>query len=299
MVMGIIGGVVKLFNVLVFGISCLVKYIECLFGICFFQCQNGCYFLILEVEIIFEQINGVYKKVDDFFEIIFKIGCGGLLELCIGLVLSILQVMVLCVIECVWQCYFDFGIDINIFKFEEVIDYLMLGCGECVVMSYWFEYLVLEFMLFVLGEFYCIVLLGYELVGCKQVLVIEIMCYLLIGIDLNDFYGWIMVEIFVCYRFDYNIIIWVCFGIMVCVLVKVGFGIVIIDQFMVVYGGYFGIELFKIVELMWFDIYIVVKCGVLLLFYVEVFIFVLWIEMWVFELFCIFWKGIVKCNLKK
>ena len=101
MVTGTIGGAAKLLNVSAPGISRLVKYTEKSLGIRFFQRQNGRYYPTPEAQTIFEQINGVYKKVDDLSEIISKIGRGALSELRIGSVLSISQVMVRRAIELV------------------------------------------------------------------------------------------------------------------------------------------------------------------------------------------------------
>src|SRR5439155_64056 len=83
---------------------------------------------------IFEQINGVYKKVDDLTEIISKIGRGALSELRIGSVPSISQVMVPRAIERVRRRYPQLRIDINILKIEEAVDYLLLDRGDCVAM---------------------------------------------------------------------------------------------------------------------------------------------------------------------
>ena len=94
MVTGTIGGAAKLLNVSAPGISRLVKYTEKSLGIRFFQRQGGRYFPTSEAQSIFEQINGVYKKVDDLTEIISKIGRGALSELRIGSVPSISQIMV-------------------------------------------------------------------------------------------------------------------------------------------------------------------------------------------------------------
>ena len=200
MVTGTIGGAAKLSNVSAPGISRLVKYTERSLGIRFFQRQNGRYFPTPEAENIFEQINGVYKKVDDLSEIISKIGRGGLSELRIGSVPSISQVMVPRAIERVRRRYPDLGIDINILKLEEAIDYLLLGRGECVAMSYRLEHSGLDFMPLASGELYCIVPPGHELAGRKQVSAAEITRYPLIGIDPNDPYGRIMAEIFARHR---------------------------------------------------------------------------------------------------
>ena len=135
MVTGTIGGAARLLNVSAPGISRLVKYTEKSLGIRFFQRQNGRYFPTPEAQNIFEQINGVYKKVDDLTEIISKIGHGALSELRIGSVPSISQVMVPRAIERVRRRYPDLRIDINILKIEEAVDYLLLGRGDCVAMS--------------------------------------------------------------------------------------------------------------------------------------------------------------------
>ena len=94
MVTGTIGGAAKLLNVTAPGISRLVKYTEKSLGIRFFQRQSGRYFPTLEARNIFEQVNDVYKKIDDLTEIISRIGQGALSELRIGSVPSIAQVMV-------------------------------------------------------------------------------------------------------------------------------------------------------------------------------------------------------------
>src|SRR5207247_6322076 len=151
------------------GISRLVKYTEKSLGIRFFQRQNGRYFPTPEAQNIFEQINGVYKKVDDLTEIISKIGHGALSELRVGSVPSISQVMVPRAIERVRRRYPDLGIDINILKIEEAIDYLMLGKGECVAMSYRLDHPALEFLPLASGELFCIVPQGPELAGRQQV----------------------------------------------------------------------------------------------------------------------------------
>ena len=130
MVTGTIGGAARLLNVSAPGISRLVKYTEKSLGVRFFQRQNGRYFPTAEARNIFEQINGVYEKMDDLTEIISKIGRGDLSELRIGSVPSISQVMVPRAIERVRRRYPELRIDINILKIEEAVDYLLLGRGE-------------------------------------------------------------------------------------------------------------------------------------------------------------------------
>jgi DNA-binding transcriptional LysR family regulator len=272
MVTGTIGGAAKLLNVSAPGISRLVKYTEKSLGIRFFQRHGGRYFPTSEAQSIFEQINGVYKKVDDLTEIISKIGRGALSELRIGSVPSISQIMVPRAIERVRRRYPDLGIDINILKIEEAIDYLMLGKGDCVAMSYRLDHSGLDFLPLASGELFCIVPQGHELAGRKQVSAAEMIRYPLIGIDPKDPYGRIMAEIFARNKLAYNITIKARFGTTVCALVKAGLGIAVIDQFTVAHGGYPGVELLRITEPTRFDTYIAMKRGAALSLHVEHFI---------------------------
>jgi len=279
MVTGTIGGAAKLLNVSAPGISRLVKYTERSLGIRFFQRQNGRYFPTSEAHNIFEQINGVYKKVEDLSGIISKIGHGALSELRVGSVPSISQVMVPRAIERVRRRYPDLGIDINILKIEEAIDYLLLGKGECVAMSYRLDHSGLDFLPLASGDLFCIVPLGHALAGRKQVSAAEMTRYPLIGIDPNDPYGRIMCNIFARNRLSYDITIKARFGTTVCALVKAGLGIAVIDQFTLAHGGYPGVELIRIVEPTRFDTYIAVKRGASLSLHVEYFIDALRAEM--------------------
>lgn len=257
MVTGTIGGAAKLLNVSAPGISRLVKYTEKSLGIRFFQRQGGRYFPTPEAQSIFEQINGVYKKVDDLTEIISKIGHGALSELRIGSVPSISQVMVPRAIERVRRRYPDLGIDINILKIEEAIDYLLLGRGDCVAMSYKLDHSALDFLPLASGELFCVVPEGHELTGRKEISAAEIVRYPLIGIDPTDPYGRIMAELFARKKLDYDITIRARFGTTVCALVKAGLGLAVIDQFTVAHGGHPGVKLLRIVEPTKFDTYIV------------------------------------------
>ncbi|WP_315836250.1 LysR family transcriptional regulator [Bradyrhizobium prioriisuperbiae] len=279
MVTGTIGGAAKLLNVSAPGISRLVKYTEKSLGIRFFQRQNGRYFPTPEAQSIFEQINGVYKKVDDLSGMISAMGRGGLSELRIGSVPSISQVMVPRAIERVRRRYPDLHMDINILKIEEAIDYLLLGKGECVAMSYRLPHSGLDFLPLASGELFCIVPEGHELAGRKEITAAEMIRYPLIGIDPNDPYGRIMAEMFARNKLSYDITIRARFGTTVCALVKAGLGIAVIDQFTVAHGGVPGIELLRITEPTRFDTYIAVKRGVPLSLHAEAFIEFLRAEM--------------------
>src|SRR5260221_3007194 len=146
MVTGTIEGAAKLLNVSAPGISRLVKYTEKALGIRFFQRQNGRYSPTSEAQSIFEQINGVYKKVDDLTAIISKIGRGGLSELRIGSGPSISHVMVPRAMARLRRRYPGLRNDVNILKIAEAIDHRLPGKGEGVRMYYRVQPLRLPFL---------------------------------------------------------------------------------------------------------------------------------------------------------
>ena len=259
MVIGTINGAAKLLNVSAPGISRIVKHTEKSLGIRFFQRQNGRFFPTVEAESIFEQINQLYKKVDDLNFILSRMERGGLSELRIGSVPSISQVMVPRAVELVRRRYPDLCLDINVLKIEEAIDYLLLGKGECVAMSYRFDHPSLQFEPLASGELLCIVPLNHPLAAKSEISAEEITRHPLIGIDPNDPYGRIMAAIFERNRLDYNITIKARFGTTVCALVQAGLGIAVIDQFTVAQNSIAGIKLLRIIEPTRFETYVATK----------------------------------------
>lgn len=272
MVTGTISGAAKLLNVSAPGVSRLVKHAEKALGVRFFQRKNGRFFPTSEAETIFEQINAVYTKVDDLNFILSRIGRGDLSELRIGSVPSISQSMTPRAIERVRRRYPDLRIDINILKIEEAIEYLLLGKGECVAMSYRFDHPGLDFAPLASGELYCIVPAQHELAARSEISAAEMTRYPLIGIDPNDPYGRIMAEIFARQRLDYDIRIKARFGATVCALVKAGLGIAVIDQFTVAYDAFPGVKLLRIAEPTRFETYVATKRDAQLSLHVEYFI---------------------------
>jgi len=261
MVAGTIGGAARLLNVSAPGVSRLVKYTERSLGVRFFQRQNGRYFPTADAQRIFEQINAVYQKVDDLSDVIAKIGRGDLSELRIGSVPSISQVMVPRAVEKVRRRYPDLKMDINILKIEEAIDYLLLGKGDCVAMSYRLDHPGLEFRPLASGRLFCIVPEGHELAERKQISAAEMTRFPLIGIDPNDPYGRIMADLFAHNKLHYDITIRARFGTTVCALVQAQLGIAIIDQFTVAHGNIPGVRLLEIREPTRFETFIALKRG--------------------------------------
>ncbi len=135
MVTGTVGGAARLLNVSSPGISRVMKHAEASVGVKLFGRRGGRYTPTREANAIFNQINGVYDKVEDLQFIISRIKRGADIELKVGSVPSIANVMVPRAIADVRQAFPNLLIEIDILKIEDVVDFLMLGKGELVVAS--------------------------------------------------------------------------------------------------------------------------------------------------------------------
>lgn len=259
MITGTIAGAAKLLNVSAPGISRLMKHTERTLRLKLFERRHGRYVPTPEANDIFEQINGVYQKVDDLHYTLARIERGDGVELRLGSVPSICNVMVPRAIERLKRKHPDLRIEINILKLEEALDYLLLGKGEIAAMSYRLDHPGLDFVPLAMGELLCIVPQGHALSGRSSLSASEIVAHTLIGIDPNDPYGRIMSEIFVRQGLSFEMAIKARFGTTVCALVQAGLGIAVIDQFTVAHGAMQGIVAIPIAEPTQFQTYVAVK----------------------------------------
>jgi DNA-binding transcriptional LysR family regulator len=272
MVTGTIAGAAKLLNVSAPGLSRLMKYTETSLGFRLFDRRNGRFVPTAQASGIFEQVNTVFRNVEDLRYVISRLETGTAQELRIGSVPSIANVMAPRAIERVRHAHPNLVIDINILKIEEAIDYLLLGKGEVVAISSRFDHPSLTFELLASGELFCIVAEGHPLAERASISAAEIVRYPLIGIDPNDPYGRIMSNIFRERDLPYDITIRARFGTTVCALVKAGLGIAVIDQFTVARGAVSGVKLLRIEEPTRFDTFVVSKTGSMLSSFAETFV---------------------------
>lgn len=261
MITGTIAGAAALLHVSAPGISRLMKYTERMLGLRLFERRHGRYAPTPEAEDIFEQINGVYKKVDDLHFALRRIGRGDGLEFRLASVPSIANVMVPRAVEKLRQRHDGLRLDINILKIEEAVDYLLLGKGELVVMSTRFDHLGIDFLPLAAGKLVCIVPDGHSLGEQTRISTRDIASYPLIGIDPNDPYGRIMTEHFRQANVTYDIPIRARFGTTVLALVRAGLGIAVIDEFTVAHGSAPGVRILDIDEPTDFQTYVAVKAG--------------------------------------
>ncbi|MDO9411860.1 MAG: LysR family transcriptional regulator [Pseudolabrys sp.] len=257
MVTGTVGGAARLLNVSSPGISRVMKHAEISVGVKLFNRKGGRYSPTREADAIFNQINGVYDKVEDLQFVISRIKRGANSELKVGAAPSIAHAMVPLAIADVRKAFPNLLIEIDILKREDTVDYLLLGKGEMVAMSYKFDHPMLEFMPLARGRLKCIVPLGHELAKGPRVSAADIVKYPLIGVDPSDPYGRIMAELFAGQALNYEVAIRARFGSTVCALVTLGLGIAVIDEFTLAGKNWPGIRVLDIIEPTPFQTYIV------------------------------------------
>lgn len=248
MVTGTVGGAARLLNVSSPGISRVMKHAETSIGVKLFSRKGGRYSPTREASALFNQINGVYDKVEDLQFVISRIKRGANIELKIGSVPSIANAMVPRAIIDVRKAFPNLLIEIDILKIEDAVDYLLLGKGELVVLSSKTDHPMLLHSPLARGRLKCIVPEGHPLSRGSHVTAGEIVKYPLIGVDPNDPYGRIMAGIFANNALNYEVTIRARFGSAVCALVSHGLGIAIIDEFTLAADHWPKIRTLDIVE---------------------------------------------------
>lgn len=233
MISGSIAGASRLLNVAQPGVSRTIKHLDSVLGIKLFTRQGGRFVPTPEARDVFAQLQEVHKKLDDLQYSIHQLGRGQDVELSIGSVPSIAHVMVPRAAAALKKQFPDIRLNIELLKIEEAIDFLMLGRGELVCMSYRFEHPSIEFLPLAQGSLTCIVGADDPLASKDTISPEEIAGHPLIGIDPKDPYGNIMTRIFESCGLEYEIAIRARFGTTVVQLVKQGMGMAVIDRFTV------------------------------------------------------------------
>ncbi len=256
MVTGTIAGAARLLGVSAPGISRAMKYIEDSLDTRLFVREGGRFVPSPEARDVFDQINAVYKKVEDLHYAIDHLNRGQGGELKLGAVPSIANVMVPRALTRVRQRYPELLMNVDVLKIEDAIDFLLLGKGELMAMSYRLEHPALHFEPLARGKLVCIVPDQHPLAALPSISVREITCHPLIGINPNDPYGRIMATLFANNGLDYNITIQARFGTTVCALVRQNLGIAVMDAFTLADGPQPGLRVLPIVEPTVFETFI-------------------------------------------
>ncbi|RCW19935.1 DNA-binding transcriptional LysR family regulator [Ciceribacter lividus] len=279
MIAGTIAGAARLMNVAQPGVSRTMKHIEGSLGIKLFVKKAGRHVPTDEARDIFAQLQEVHRKVDDLQYSIGRLERGLGVELAIGSVPSIATVMAPEAVAKLMRFCPDIKVNFDILKIEEAIDYLLLGKGEVVAMSYKLSHPSITFEPLSKGHLVCITAKEHPLASRSMVSAREIAEYPLIGIDPRDPYGAIMAGIFEREGLRYDIPIRARFGTTVCALVKRNLGVAVIDAFTVGDMENQGIAIIPISEDTVFQTYVAYRADADLSSYAERFVAILRREM--------------------
>ncbi|MBP2233623.1 DNA-binding transcriptional LysR family regulator [Sinorhizobium kostiense] len=272
MVAGTIAGAARLMNVTQPGVSRTMKHIESSLGIKLFVKKAGRYVPTSEARDIFTQLQEVHRKVEDLQVSIGQLERGRGVELALGSVPSIANVMVPHAVAVLRRHYPDILVNFEILKIEEAIDYLMLARGEVVVMSYFFDHPSITFEPLAKGRLVCIASKDHPIASRTAISPREIAEHALIGIDPKDPYGAIMAGIFEREKLEYRISIRARFGTTVCALVRQNLGIAVIDAFTVADMTDHGLAIIPISEKTDFQTYVAYRSDAALSSYAESFV---------------------------
>jgi DNA-binding transcriptional LysR family regulator len=259
MVTGTVGGAARLLHVSSPGISRVMKHAEATLGLKLFHRKSGRFVPTQEANDIFSLINGVYDKVEDLQFVVRRLKLGADAELRAGSVPSIANVMVPRAVADVRRKFPSLLIDLDVLKLEDVVDYLLLGKGELVAISYQLEHPMVTFAPLAEGRLRCVVPREHPLALLASVSVHDIHRYPLIGIDPNDPYGRIIAGLFARHELSYEVSIRARFGTTVCGLVANGLGIGVLDEFTLAGDQLPGLKVLDIQEPTQFQTYFAVR----------------------------------------
>ena len=259
MIAGTLAGAAKLLGVSAPGISRLMKHMEHTLKVKLFERIQNRYFPTKEAEDIFEQINAVYKKVDDLQYVLQQVDRGAGIQLKIASVPSLSQFVVPNALKRLREKFPELGLDLDIIKVQEAQDYLLLGKCELAVLSYSFEHPGINVQSLGLGELRCIVSHDHPLAASAVVSIKDIARYPLVGIVPEDPYGRITLGIFRKHEVPFKLMMSVRFGFTTIGLVRAGIGVSIIDQFAAPDDAQLGVKVLRIREPTSFEAFVATR----------------------------------------
>ncbi|ABR63008.1 LysR family transcriptional regulator [Sinorhizobium medicae] len=272
MIAGTIAGAARLMNVAQPGVSRTMKHIESALGIKLFVRKAGRYVPTAEARNVFAQLQEVHRKVDDLQFSIGQLERGRGVELALGSVPSIANAMVPQAIATLMRRHPDIRINFDILRIEEAIDYLLLGKGELVAMSYHLSHPSITFEPLSRGHLVCIAAREHPIAERTSISAREIAGHPLIGLDPRDPYGAIIAGIFESEGLEYHTPIRARFGTTVCALVRRNLGIAVVDAFTVGDMTDQGLAVIPIDEETGFQTYVAYRADAVLSSYAERFV---------------------------
>jgi len=233
MVTGTVNGAAQMLNVSAPGISRIMKHAEGLLGMRLFSRQHGRYVPTQEASDIFNQIQDVFRKVEDLQFSIDRVKRGGSTTFSFAAVSSISQYVVPRVIRALRRKHPDLKIKVDVIKIDEATDYILLKKGELAAMSYKLDHASMIFQPLGPNSLVAVVPPGHPLAREKKVSAQQLLQYPLIGFDRTDPYGQHIARFFLDQGLDFTLAIQARYAHTVIGLVAEGLGVAVGDTFSV------------------------------------------------------------------
>lgn len=233
MIAGTIQGAADLLNVSAPGISRLLKHTEDGVGVRLFERKAGVFVPAAESQAIFEMLNLVYRQMESLNAAVSSLQKGQDFSLCLASAPSIAQFAAGRVVRLLRQRFPDLGIDLNILKIEETLDYLLLERGEVVIMSSPVDNPAVRNRPLPRGRILAILPEGHPLAEQQVVSVHDIVRHTFIGVDPDDPYGRILAQPFRDAGMEPRHAMRGRFSQTIVSLVRQGLGVAVIDEFSV------------------------------------------------------------------
>lgn len=189
MLRGSIRGAAEHLHVSAPGISRIIKHTEDSLGIRLFERKGGTFVPAVEARNFFDQLSEVYKGVDNLQLALESVKRGDDSELAFASAPSIATYIAPQAIRAIRESYPGLYIDLNIVKYEEAIDYVLLEQGEFAIMTTDVDSQGIEVNFLGKVPVKVIVPLGHPLAELDVVSVQDLAQESVIGVDPQDPFG--------------------------------------------------------------------------------------------------------------
>lgn len=233
MIAGTIQGAASLLNVSAPGISRLIKHAEQGLGIRLFERRAGVFVPAAEAHAIFAMIQQVHRQMDNLNAAVGALQKGQETTLSFASAPSIAQFIAARAIRALRQRLPDLGIELDILKIEETLDYLLLERGEMVIMSSAVDNPAVENTPLGEGRIMAIMPEGHELAAKSVVSIHDLVRYPFVGVDRADPYGRILARPLDEAGLNPRYAMQGRFAQTIVSLVRHGLGVAVIDEFSV------------------------------------------------------------------
>jgi DNA-binding transcriptional LysR family regulator len=261
MLRGTINGAADHLNVSAPGISRLIKHAESSLGLRLFERKGGYFVPSNEAQLFFDQIREVYKNIENLQTVLGSLKQGAGVSLKFASAPSVGTYLTPKAVGQIRKIYPELYIDINIVKYEEAIDYVLMEQGEFALMSSPVDHPSVDSRMIGRSPVRVVLPKGHPLTECDRISINQLKDESITGIDPLDPYGVQLYQPFKDAGLDKQYATRGRFGQTVIALVREHQGIALIDEMSVMEPELSGVEIRPLVEEYFISVYVYTKSG--------------------------------------